>query len=90
MFGLITECHCAGVGEFNHFVYSPVANYKGRFYNLPFQHEYLLSVVGVNTPAEAQAVIEKQKENRVVWTAFYDLGAGCAELSRRGWSELHR
>lgn len=47
--------------EFNHFVYSPVANYKGQLYNLPFNMNTFHQLWGVNTPAEAQEVIERQK-----------------------------
>lgn len=48
--------------EFNHFVYSPIANYKGQLYNLPFNMNTFHQLWGVNTPAEAQAIIEKQKK----------------------------
>ncbi len=47
--------------SFNHFVYSPVANYKGELYNLPFNMNTFHALWGVNTPDEAREVIERQK-----------------------------
>ncbi len=46
--------------KFNHFVYSPVANYHGELYNLPFNMNTFHVLWGVNTPAEAKAKIEEQ------------------------------
>lgn len=46
--------------DFNHFVYSPVANYKGELYNLPFNMNTFSKMWGVQTPAEARAMIDKQ------------------------------
>lgn len=46
--------------EFNHFVYSPIANYKGELYNLPFNMNTFHQLWGVNTPAEAKAKIKEQ------------------------------
>ena len=46
--------------EFNHFIYSPVANYKGKLYNLPFNMNTFYQLWGVTTPNEAQQIIEKQ------------------------------
>ena len=47
--------------EFNHYTNSPIANYKGRFYNLPFNMNTFYQMWGVTTPAEAQKKIEEQK-----------------------------
>lgn len=47
--------------SFNHFVYSPVANYKGELYNLPFNMNTFHALWGVNTPDEARTIIERQK-----------------------------
>lgn len=51
-------------GEFNNFINSPIANYKGKIYNLPFNMNTFSQLFGVVTPAEAEAVIlnEKMKE----------------------------
>ena len=47
--------------EFNHYTNSPVANYKGEMYNLPFNMNTFNKLWGVVTPAEAQAKIEEQR-----------------------------
>lgn len=46
--------------RFNNFVNSPVANYKGELYNLPFNMNTFHALWGVNTPAEAKAKIAEQ------------------------------
>lgn len=46
---------------FNDFINSPIACYKGRRYNLPFNMNTFHQLWGVNTPDEAKAVIEKQR-----------------------------
>ena len=48
--------------EFNRYTNSPVANYKGKLYNLPFNMNTFYQMWGVTTPAEAQAKIEEQKK----------------------------
>ena len=46
---------------FNHFVYSPVANYRGELYNLPFNMNTFTKMwADVKTPAEAREKIRKQ------------------------------
>lgn len=47
--------------EFNRYTNSPVANYKGKLYNLPFNMNTFYQMWGVTTPAEARAKIEEQK-----------------------------
>lgn len=47
--------------EFNNFVNSPIANYKGKLYNLPFNMNAFYAIWGTKTPAEAHAMIERQK-----------------------------
>jgi UDP-galactopyranose mutase len=47
---------------FNHYVNSPVANYKGELYNLPFNMNTFYQLWGVKTPEEAKAKIEEQKK----------------------------
>lgn len=47
--------------EFNSFVNSPIANYKGEIYNLPFNMNTFSKMFGVATPDEAKAVLEKQR-----------------------------
>ena len=47
--------------RFNRFTNSPVANYHGELYSLPFNMYTFNRMWGVRTPAEARAVIEKQR-----------------------------
>ena len=47
--------------EFNRYTNSPVANYKGKLYNLPFNMNTFHQMWGVKTPEEAKAKIEEQK-----------------------------
>ena len=47
--------------EFNRFTNSPVANYKGELYSLPFNMYTFNQMWGVTTPDEARATIEKQR-----------------------------
>ncbi|MBB3701446.1 UDP-galactopyranose mutase [Flammeovirga yaeyamensis] len=47
--------------EFNHFRYSPLANYKGTLYNLPFNMHTFYQFWGTQTPEEAKQKIEEQK-----------------------------
>ena len=51
--------------EFNRYTNSPVANYKGALYNLPFNMNTFSKMWGVRTPAEAQAKIDEQKSEAV-------------------------
>ncbi len=48
--------------EFNRYTNSPVANYKGELYNLPFNMNTFTKMWGVITPDEARAKIEEQKK----------------------------
>ena len=47
--------------EFNRYTNSPVANYQGKLYNLPFNMNTFYQMWGVTTPEEAQAKIDEQK-----------------------------
>lgn len=49
------------IAEFNNFVNSPVANYKGEMYNMPFNMNTFSKIFGISTPAEAKTIIEQQK-----------------------------
>jgi len=48
--------------EFNRYTNSPVANYKGEFYNLPFNMNTFYQLWKVKTPAEAMEKIKSQVE----------------------------
>jgi UDP-galactopyranose mutase len=47
--------------EFNRYTNSPVANYKGKLYNLPFNMNTFYQMWGVITPEQAKKKIEEQK-----------------------------
>lgn len=46
--------------EFNNFVNSPIANYKGHIYNLPFNMNTFRELWDIVTPAQAKAIIAEQ------------------------------
>lgn len=47
---------------FNRFTNAPVANYKGKLYNLPFNMNTFYALWGVQTPAQAEAKIAEQRK----------------------------
>lgn len=47
---------------FNRYTNSPIANYKGELYNLPFNMNTFYQMWRVKTPAEAQAIINEQRQ----------------------------
>ena len=51
--------------EFNRYTNSPIANYKGKQYNLPFNMNTFYQMWGVLTPEEAKFKIEEQKAEAV-------------------------
>ena len=51
-----------GIVPFNRFTNSPLANYKGELYNLPFNMNTFHQMWGVVTPAEAAAKLEEQRQ----------------------------
>ena len=48
--------------EFNRYTNSPIANYKGRQYNLPFNMNTFYQMWGVLTPEEARKKIDEQRQ----------------------------
>ena len=54
-----------GIVEFNKYTNCPVANYKGKLYNLPFNMNTFCQMWGVTTPEEAKAKIDEQKSEAV-------------------------
>lgn len=48
--------------EFNNFVNSPVANYKGEIYNMPFNMNTFAKMFGVAMPDEAKKIIDEQRK----------------------------
>lgn len=47
--------------DFNRYTNSPIANYKGRLFNLPFNMNTFHQMWGITTPEEAQQTIERQR-----------------------------
>lgn len=47
--------------DFNNYINSPIANYKGELYNLPFNMNTFHQMWGVTTPSEARAKIAAQR-----------------------------
>ncbi len=47
--------------SFNGYINSPLANYKGKIYNLPFNMNTFYQIWGITSPSEAMAEIERQK-----------------------------
>lgn len=51
--------------EFNRYTNSPVAKYKGKLYNLPFNMNTFYQMWGVITPEEAKEKIEEQRNSAI-------------------------
>ncbi|MDR2570725.1 MAG: UDP-galactopyranose mutase [Oscillospiraceae bacterium] len=49
--------------KFNNYINSPIANYKGELYNLPFNMNTFNQLWGVTTPEEARAKIDSQRQS---------------------------
>ena len=47
--------------EFNNFINSPIANYKGEIYNMPFNMNTFSKMFNISTPQQAQEIIEAQR-----------------------------
>ena len=48
--------------SFNNFINSPIANYKGEIYNLPYNMNTFSRMWNIRTPEEAKAIIEEQRK----------------------------
>ena len=80
--------------EFNRFTNSPVANYKGKLYNLPFNMNTFYALWGVKTPDEAMAKIESQRRESGITDpknleeqAIYLVGRDIYEILIKGYTE---
>lgn len=51
--------------EMNNFVNSPIANFKGEIYNLPFNMNTFAKIFNISTPQQAKAAIESEKKEIV-------------------------
>jgi UDP-galactopyranose mutase len=80
--------------EFNRFTNSPIANYKNKLFNLPFNMNTFYQLWGVKTPKEAQAKIEGQKKryhiempNNLEEQAISLIGKDIYEILIKGYTE---
>ena len=71
---------------FNDYINSPVANYKGEFYNLPFNMNTFHQMWGVNTAQEAEEKIEQSKREALHRFFLEDTGK-FSELSTDNFDE---
>ena len=51
--------------KFNHFVNSPIANYNGKIFNMPFNMNTFSKRWNIRTPEEAKAIIAEQRKEIV-------------------------
>lgn len=80
--------------KFNSFILSPIADYKGKLYNLPFNMNTFYALWGVKTPQEAKAKIEEQKKDAGITTpknleeqAISLVGRDIYEILIKGYTE---
>jgi len=78
--------------EFNNFIYSPLANYDGKLFNLPFNMNTFYQFWGAKTPEEAINIINSQKENYVnprnlEEQALHLVGRDIYEILIKGYTE---
>ncbi|MDR2406519.1 MAG: UDP-galactopyranose mutase [Bacteroidales bacterium] len=80
--------------EFNRFTYSPIAEYKGKIYNLPFNMNTFHALWGVKTPDKAKAKIEEQRKAAGITTprnleeqAISLVGKDIYEILIKGYTE---
>ncbi len=50
------------LAEFNRYTNSPIANYKGEIYNMPFNMNTFSKMWGIRTPEKAKTIIEEQRK----------------------------
>lgn len=79
--------------EFNQYVNSPIANYNGEIYNLPFNMNTFSKLWGIFTPQEAKNIIDNQKEvitgipNNLEEQAISLVGTDIYEKLIKGYTE---
>lgn len=76
---------------FNNFIYSPLANYDGKLYSLPFNMHTFYQLWGTKTPNEAKKRIEEQKrlliEDNLEDFAISIVGIDIYEKLIKGYTE---
>lgn len=80
--------------EFNNYINSPMANYKGKLYNLPFNMNTFYALWGTKTPQEARDKIEMQcremgiiSPNNLEEQAISLVGKDIYEILIKGYTE---
>lgn len=78
--------------SFNNFVNSPIANYKGEIYNLPFNMNTFSKMWGIITPAQAEEIISEQRKevkeiNNLEDQAISLIGRDIYEKLVKGYTE---
>jgi len=80
--------------EFNRYTNSPIANYKGKLYNLPFNMNTFYALWGTKTPEEAKSKIKKQRKEAGITEpknleeqAISLVGKDIYEILIRGYTE---
>jgi UDP-galactopyranose mutase len=78
--------------EFNRYTNSPLANYKGQIYNLPFNMNTFYRLWGISSPVEAAAIIESQRLKDIVpqnleEQALFLVGRDIYEKLIKGYTE---
>lgn len=78
--------------QFNNFINSPIASYKGKYYNLPFNMNTFNQVWGVKTPKEAMEIISLQSKQISSFGSLADkaksmVGHDIFEMFIKGYSE---
>lgn len=79
--------------EFNHFVNSPIGNYRGEIYNLPFNMNTFSKMWGISTPDEAKEIIKRQasevsgKPRNLEQHAISQVGKDIYEKLIKGYTE---
>lgn len=80
--------------KFNRFINAPLARYKTKIYNLPFNMNTFYQLWGVTTPEEAKAMIQKQVSGYKTGTArnleeqaLAAVGKDIYEIFIKGYSE---
>lgn len=82
--------------SFNSFRNSPMANYKGRLFNLPFNMNTFYSLWGLTNPADVERKIEEQKKEfqgrlpqNLEEQAICLVGRDIYEILIKGYTEKH-
>lgn len=80
--------------EFNRFTNSPLANYQGKFYNLPFNMNTFYQLWGCRTPEEARKIIKQQIKESGITTptnleeqAISIIGRDIYDILIKGYTE---